>query len=126
MNENEVKEVKEIKEEEKTCFCKSKFVKKTLVIAIGSFIGVYCALSLFALTHKPPVHQFMGPMGPAPSHFVTPFGPGDYRSWGPTGQCDCAFKKRPPKCDHHFRGEGKMPPMPDKALKKEPNKAPQK
>ena len=34
------------------CFCKKRF-KDALVIAIGSFVGVYCALSLFAALHKP-------------------------------------------------------------------------
>ena len=43
----------EIKTEEKTCFCQNKYFKKFLVIAIGSFTGVYLALSLFAATHKP-------------------------------------------------------------------------
>ena len=27
-------------------------------MAIGSFVGVYCALSLFATVHKPPMHPF--------------------------------------------------------------------
>ena len=34
------------------CFCKKRF-KDALVIAIGSFVGVYCALSLFAALHRP-------------------------------------------------------------------------
>ena len=37
------------------CFCKSKWFKKILSSALGTFIGVFCALSLFAALHKPPV-----------------------------------------------------------------------
>ena len=36
------------------CFCKKKF-KDVVAIAIGSFVGVFCALSLFAALHKPPM-----------------------------------------------------------------------
>jgi hypothetical protein len=41
--------------EKKECFCQSKWVRKFLVTAIGTFIGVFSALSLFAALHKPPV-----------------------------------------------------------------------
>ena len=37
------------------CFCCSESFRKFLVIAIGSFVGVYCALSLFAALHRPPM-----------------------------------------------------------------------
>ena len=30
------------------CLCHSKAFKKFLVVALGSFVGVFCALSLFA------------------------------------------------------------------------------
>lgn len=56
-------------EEEKvetTCFCKSKAFRKFLVIALGTFVGVYAALSLFAATHRPPV------MPPCPMGFGAP------------------------------------------------------
>ena len=61
----------EIKTEEKECkcFCKSEGVKKFVVVALGTFVGVYCALSLFAATHKPPCHMMKGPhMRPAIEH----------------------------------------------------------
>ena len=50
----------EIKQE---CFCQKRF-KDVLAIAIGSFIGVYCALSLFAAIHKPPCHMMHHHFGP--------------------------------------------------------------
>lgn len=55
----------EIKTEEKECkcFCKSEAFKKFLTIALGTFVGVYCALSLFAALHRPPV------MPPGPMFF---------------------------------------------------------
>lgn len=49
-NENYTVEVREDK-----CFCKSKGFKKFLINALGSFVGVFLALSLFAALHKPPM-----------------------------------------------------------------------
>lgn len=45
---------------DKECFCKSKGFRNFLTIALGSFVGVFCALSLFAALHKPPMppHAF--------------------------------------------------------------------
>ena len=37
------------------CFCKSEGFRKFLVVAGGTFVGVYCALSLFFAIHKPPM-----------------------------------------------------------------------
>ena len=50
----------EVKNEnkEQTCFCKSELVQRTIAVTIGSFIGVYLALSLFCATHKPPTMMF--------------------------------------------------------------------
>lgn len=45
----------EQKEETCKCFCKSEFFRKFLVITLGSFVGVFSALSLFAALHKPPM-----------------------------------------------------------------------
>ena len=42
----------ETKEEHK-CFCQSKGFRKFLVIALGTFVGVYSALCLFAALHRP-------------------------------------------------------------------------
>jgi len=60
-------ELKQQETENKECKCvlKSEFFKKVLTIAIGTFVGVYCALSLFAAVHRPPMmppHAF-GPHG---------------------------------------------------------------
>ncbi|MBQ8847420.1 MAG: hypothetical protein IJ003_00575 [Candidatus Gastranaerophilales bacterium] len=46
----------------KECFCKSKGFRSFLVVSLGSFVGVFCALSLFAALHKPPMmHHGFGP-----------------------------------------------------------------
>ena len=37
------------------CFCQSKGFRKFLVIALGTFVGVYCALCLFTALHRPPM-----------------------------------------------------------------------
>lgn len=64
----------EIKEEETKRFYLTKGFKKFLTVALGSFVGVFCALSLFALLHKPPMHPFApchcNDMRPAYHHFA--------------------------------------------------------
>ena len=47
--ENKIVEVKN------ECLCQSKWFKKFLVKALAVFVGTYCALSLFAALHKPPM-----------------------------------------------------------------------
>ena len=69
---NETNELNEVKEQEtnvekKECPCKicaacKEVGKKVLVIALGTFIGVYGSLSLFAVTHKPKFKKFNAPM----------------------------------------------------------------
>lgn len=44
-----------VEKQECKCFCHSEGFRKFLVTAIGTFVGVYCALSLFAALHKPPM-----------------------------------------------------------------------
>lgn len=56
---------------EKQCLCQNEFVRKTFGIALGSFVGVFCALSLFAALHKPPMMPPHGMYGMAP-HFGCP------------------------------------------------------
>ena len=59
-------------EEEKNetkCICQHKGFRKFVVIALGTFVGVYCALSLFAAIHKPPMYtpcRFAGGYGMQP------------------------------------------------------------
>ena len=45
----------ELHEEKCNCICHSKGFRKFLVVAMGSFVGVLLALSLFAALHKPPM-----------------------------------------------------------------------
>lgn len=57
----------EIKEEKQCkCICCTEGFRDFLKIALGSFVGVFCALTLFAALHKPPMppchgHHFMKP-----------------------------------------------------------------
>ena len=88
MAEEKNVENKEIKHE---CICHSKGFRKFLTIALGTFVGVYCALSLFAALHRPPM------MPPCPCA----------RDFGPRHAVQC-----PCKCQHHnfdkqknFKGE---------------------
>ena len=48
-------EIKTTEEKETKCFCQNKSFRKFLTIALGTFVGVYCALSLFAALHRPPI-----------------------------------------------------------------------
>ena len=40
---------------ETKCLCQSKGFRKFLIIALGTFVGVYSALCLFAALHRPPM-----------------------------------------------------------------------
>lgn len=51
--------------QETNCICQNKTFRKFLVIALGTFTGVYAALTLFAATHRPP-------MMPCPMRFGAP------------------------------------------------------
>ena len=48
-------ENKIVEEETCHCFCKSKGFRKFLIVASGSFVGVFLALSLFSALNKPPM-----------------------------------------------------------------------
>lgn len=73
----------EVKEENCKCICQSKGFRNFVVVATGTFVGAFCALSLFAALHKPPM--------PMPCH------PGFY-------------KMRPPVMQpHHFDRHHKAP-----------------
>ena len=74
-----------IEEKECKCICQSKWFKKFLVVSVGSFVGVFCALSLFAALHRPPVAPcpFRGPYMRPPMayqmhHFNRRGIPGDF------------------------------------------------
>ena len=71
----------EIKSEECKCFCRSEGVKKFVVVALGTFVGVYAALSLFAAVHKPPCHIMKGPHMRPPIEFRQDFkGPQGFKA----------------------------------------------
>ena len=63
---DENKNVEEIKVENK-CFCKSDEFKKFIVVATGSFVGVFFSLCLFSALHRPPIPHMM-PLRLAPVH----------------------------------------------------------
>ena len=56
--------------QEKECFCQNKYAKKFATVALGTFVGGFCAISLFAALNKPPMIVPMNPMmfGGAPYH----------------------------------------------------------
>lgn len=62
---SEEMEINEKKEKECKCFCHSKGFKRFLTVALGTFVGVYCALCLFTALHRPPMppQNFMPPVG---------------------------------------------------------------
>lgn len=66
-DKNMTEENIQVKTEEKTCncICKSEGFRNFVVVALGSFTGVFCAISLFCALHKPPmmppVHPNMQP-----------------------------------------------------------------
>ena len=51
---------------EEKCFCKSEFFKRFASVALGTFVGGFCAISLFASLNKPP----MMPMMPMMHHSI--------------------------------------------------------
>jgi len=51
---------------ENKCFYQSQGFRNFLIVALGNFVGVYFALSLFCAIHKPPMMQMGGGFPPAP------------------------------------------------------------
>ncbi len=63
------------------CLCQSKEFRDFLKIALGSFVGVFCALSLFAALHKPPMLPCpFGRMMPPPIHHGQHFDRGQFKN----------------------------------------------
>jgi len=93
---SEINEEKQTKENECVCKCflKSEFLKKVLAIALGTFIGVYGSLSLFAATHKPPIKKFH-----RMEHVMPPMHHHPHMNNGPAG-FHHDFKQ--PDFDKHF------------------------
>ena len=86
------------KNHENKCLCQSKGFRKFLVIALGTFVGVYCALCLFAALHRPPMMPPMGFRG--------------YPMQGVQRECPCKTMHH-----HHFKydnGDKKVVPHNDR------------
>ena len=96
-----------ITQEEQQCFCKSKCFKKFLTVALGTFVGGFCAISLFAALNKPPMMPMMPMMHKGYYHHM--MGGHHFKKHN----CDCPCHKKMMK--KHFK-EGKMPngPMENK------------
>ena len=98
----------EKKEETCNCICKSKGFRNFIVVATGTFVGVFCALSLFAALHKPP-------MQPAPfvgAHMRPPMAqPYHFNKYHKMHRGD--FHKI-----HHHKEMQKTPVMMDKNIQK--------
>ena len=70
---------------ENKCFCQSPFFKKFSAITLGTFVGGFCAISLFAALNKPPIMPPMPMMMQKPgAHFMM---------YGHRG-CDCPCHKK--------------------------------
>ena len=86
--------------EEKTCFCKSEGFKKFVVVSLGTFVGAFCALSLFSALHKPK----MPPMPMMPRHHM------GYHYTMPhpmmKHNCDCPCHKKMMK--KHFQNKAEF------------------
>lgn len=83
---DEIKVTNTENNQENKCLCQSKGFRKFLTVALGTFVGVYCALSLFAAVHRPPM------MPPC-------------ISFNPYNPPAAAFMRHPCKHKHHFRIE---------------------
>jgi len=103
-----------IEEEKKcNCFCHSKGFKKFVVVAAGTFVGVYLALSLFAAIHKPPMpapapapmpcpcqQQMLRPdFGPQPGFAPQRADRGPRPDFGKKGDRHQANRPMPPRAD---------------------------
>ncbi len=99
-------ETKEMNNNE--CFCKSKGFRKFLIVTAGTFVGGFCAISLFAALHKPPMMPPQPFMGHQPFMMQGGF-------YGPQ-HCNCPCHKKMMK--KHFKEmkkhiEKKLPEAPE-------------
>ena len=71
-----------VEEKEHGCIIKCECLRKFLIVALGTFVGVYLALSLFSFVHKPPmpcapqpvvIHQMQMPQPHHPEMRANPF-----------------------------------------------------
>ena len=83
------------------CFCHSKGFRKFLIVALGTFVGVYCALSLFTALHRPSMMPCPLQM-PHPA-MVMPYGmPQQFERGDRFNRFD---KERPCKCPYKLLKE---------------------
>ena len=93
---NEEKNEKyEKNEKHEKCLCQNKYFKKFIVVVFGSFIGVYFALSLFTLVHRPPCH-LMCWYAPIPMY---------NQMYGGHHNCPCKYFKDKMKHHEEFKKE---------------------
>ena len=92
-------ETKEETKEETKCICQSKFFRKFLVIALGTFVGVYSALCLFTALHRP----MFPPQGFGPQFGMMPGCPIKYQMINHRGY------HRFDKAQKDFRGDSHRP-----------------
>lgn len=76
---------------EKQCFCQSEFFKRFSSVALGTFVGGFCALSLFVTLNRPPMMMPMGPMGGFyhPHHHMMMHGDFGHRHHKFNHDCKC-------------------------------------
>ncbi len=58
-------EVEQKQAEKKECLCQNEFVRKVVAVALGTFFGVFFALSLFCALHRPPMMMYNPMMMPS-------------------------------------------------------------
>lgn len=88
-------ETQVIQEEKHFHHHKNRFLKKFTVVALGTFVGGFCAISLFAALHKPPM---MVPYHPMMMHHQKMMGDMGYRH----RDCDCPCHKKMNKKPEKF------------------------
>ena len=83
-----------IVEEKCDCLCKNKYFRKFVVVAAGTFVGAFLALSLFAALNKPPQPMPMPMPCPCQQQMFRPdFGPQHFDR-GPRGDFHKKFEKK--------------------------------
>ena len=108
---------KEIKTK-KDLWSVNEYMKKFLVVALGSFVGVYCALCMFMLAYK--------------SCLIKPYYYG-FKMHKPAFECACKKKIHPKtfkpdikkdvqNLEQHQQILGDKPPMPPEGPKETPEK----
>ena len=80
-------------EEKHECLCQNKYFKKFLIISVGTFVGAFLALSLFAALSKTPMPAQMPCPCPCQQMIRPDFGPQHFDR-GPRGDFHKKMEKR--------------------------------